>query len=82
MYYRISYDDLINVIVDNINFYTTKGTIKINTNIDLGEKKRRVLFEFEIRKDKKNLLMHGTSEVIIKIIKKYKIDVKEIYKIK
>lgn len=81
MYYRISYDDLINVIVDNINFYTTKGTIKINANIDLGEKERRVLFEFEIRKDKKNLLMHGTSEVIIKIIKKYKIDVKEIYKI-
>jgi hypothetical protein len=81
IYYRIDYVDLINVLVDNLEFYITKGKVKINARIEIGEKQKRSFFDIEPRTDKDNtILMHGLSERVIKVIKYYKIDVKEIYK--
>lgn len=80
IYYRIKYIDLINVLCDNITFYTTKDKVKIVSQIKIG-KKQKVLFEIETRSDKANaLLMHGKSNVIIDIINNFKIDVEETYK--
>lgn len=80
IYYRIKYVDLINVLCDNITFYTTKDKVKIVSQIKIG-KKQKVLFEIETRSDKANaLLMHGKSNVIIDIINNFKIDVEETYK--
>ena len=80
IYYRINYVDLINVLVDNLEFYITKGKVKINARIEIGEKEKRSFFDIEPRTDKDNtILMHGLSERVIKVIKYYKIDVKEIY---
>jgi hypothetical protein len=81
IYYRIDYVDLINVLVDNLEFYITKGKVKINARIEIGEKQKRSFFDIEPRTDKDNtILMHGLSERVIKVIKYYKIDVKKIYK--
>jgi len=81
IYYRIDYVDLINVLVNNLEFYITKGKVKINARIEIGEKQKRSFFDIEPRTDKDNtILMHGLSERVIKVIKYYKIDVKEIYK--
>ena len=81
IYHRIDYVDLINVLVDNLEFYITKGKVKINARIEIGEKQKRSFFDIEPRTDKDNtILMHGLSERVIKVIKYYKIDVKEIYK--
>ncbi len=80
IYYRIDYLEFIDVLVDNIEFYTTKDKVKINAKIDIGEGKYRVIFEIEPRSDKDNaILMHGLSDRIIKMINYYKIDVKETY---
>jgi hypothetical protein len=66
---------------NNLEFYTTKDKVKINARIEIGEKEKRTFFDIEPRTDKDNtILMHGLSERVIKIIKYYKIDVKEIYK--
>jgi hypothetical protein len=79
IYYRINYEDIINVLVDNIEFYTTKDKVKIVATINTGNKSE-VVFEMEPRTDKNNaLLMHGQSKVIINIIKNYNVDVKETY---
>lgn len=79
-YYEILYTDLIDVLVNNLDFYITKDKVKINARIDLGEKNKRVFFEIEPRTDVNNsILMHGLSERVIKIIKYYKIDVKKTY---
>jgi hypothetical protein len=81
IYYRVDYVDLINVLVNNLEFYITKGKVKINARIEIGEKQKRSFFDIEPRTDKDNtILMHGLSERVIKVIKYYKIDVKEIYK--
>ena len=78
-YYRIKYEDLIKVLVDNIEFYSTNDKVKIVARIKLDEKDK-VVFEFEPRTDKNNaLLMHGLSKVIINIINNYKINVEETY---
>jgi hypothetical protein len=79
-YYRICYNDLIDILVDNLEFYLTKDKVKIVGRMDVGEKKVLIIFEIEPRTDKDNaILMHGHSERIIKIINNYKIDVKETY---
>jgi len=79
IYYRIKYDTLINILVDNIEFYTTKDKVKIVARINMGDKSE-VVFEFEPRTDKNNaLLMHGQSKVIINVIKYYNINVEETY---
>ena len=79
IYYRIKYDVLINILVDNIEFYTTKDKVKIVARINMGDKSE-VVFEFEPRTDKNNaLLMHGQSKVIINVIKHYNINVEETY---
>jgi len=81
IYYRIVYFDLINVLVDNLEFYITKDKVKINARINIGEKQKRSFFDIEPRSDNNYpILMHGLSERVIKVIKYYKIDVKEIYK--
>jgi hypothetical protein len=80
IFYRINYEDLINVISENIKFYTTKNKVKIVSTININNKDE-ILFEIEPRTDKNNaLLIHGQSKVIIKIIKHYNLDVKETYK--
>jgi len=79
IYYRIKYDTLINILVDNIEFYTTKDKVKIVARINMGDKSE-VVFEFEPRTDKNNaLLMHGQSKVIINVIKYFNINVEETY---
>jgi len=79
IYYRIKYDTLINILVDKIEFYTTKDKVKIVARINMGDKSE-VVFEFEPRTDKNNaLLMHGQSKVIINVIKYFNIDVEETY---
>jgi hypothetical protein len=79
IYYRIDYLTLINILVEHMEFYTTKDKVKIVSRINTGEK-TEVLFEIEPRADKNNaLLMHGQSKVIINIIKHYKINVEETY---
>jgi len=79
IYYRIKYIDLINVLCDNISFYTTKDKVKIVSRI-LIKKKPISLFDIETRSDKGNaLLMHGKSKVIIDIINNFKINVEETY---
>jgi len=81
IYYRIDYFEFIKVLVNNIEFYTTEDKVKINARINIGENKKRVIFEIEPRTDKGNsILMHGLSKRVINIIKHYKIDVKETYK--
>jgi len=80
-YYRITYTDLIDVLVENLEFYVTKDKVKVVGRMDLGNKKKMVIFEIEPRSCKSNyILMHGESSRIIKIIEKYNIDVKETYK--
>jgi hypothetical protein len=79
IYYRIDYKELIDILVDNIEFYTTKDKVKIVATIKTGNK-NEIVFEIEPRTDKNNaLLMHGQSKVIINIIKNYDLDVKERY---
>lgn len=79
IYYRVDYEKLINVLIDNIDFYTTKDKVKIVSRIKIGEKSE-VLFEIEPRTDKNNaILMHGQSKAIINVIKYYKINVEETY---
>lgn len=79
IYYRIKYEDLINILVDNIEFYTTKEKVKIVARINMGDKSE-IVFELEPRTDKNNaLLMHGQSKVIINVIKHYNINVEETY---
>jgi predicted ATPase len=81
IYYRINYLDLINVLVDNLEFYITKDKVKINARIDIGEKQKRSFFDIEPRSDNNYpILMHGLSERVIKVIKYYNINVKETYK--
>lgn len=80
IYNRIIYLDLINVLVDNLEFYITKDKVKINARIDIGEKQKRSFFDIEPRSDNNYpILMHGLSERVIKVIKYYSIDVKETY---
>jgi hypothetical protein len=79
IYYRIKYDVLINILVDNIEFYTTKEKVKIVARINMGDKSE-IVFELEPRTDKNNaLLMHGLSKVIINVIKYFNINVEETY---
>lgn len=79
IYYRIKYEDLINILVDNIEFYTTKEKVKIVARINMGDKSE-IVFELEPRTDKNNaLLMHGLSKVIINVIKYFNINVEETY---
>lgn len=81
IYQRIEYTNLIDVLVDNLEFYVTKDKVKIVGRMDIGEKNKLVIFEIEPRTDKNNyILMHGLSERIIKTISNYNIDVKETYK--
>lgn len=81
IYYRIVYLDLINVLVNNLEFYITKDKVKINARIDIGEKQKRSFFDIEPRSDNNYpILMHGLSERVIKVIKYYNINVKETYK--
>ncbi len=80
IYYRIEYTDLIETLVNNLEFYVTKDKVKVVGRMDLGDKTKMVIFEIEPRSDKDNyILMHGLSNRIIRIIKKYNIDVKETY---
>lgn len=80
IYYRIKYLDLIDLLVENLDFYVTKDKVKVVGRMDLGENKKMVIFEIEPRSDKDNyILMHGLSNRVIRIIKKYKIHVEEIY---
>lgn len=79
IFYRIKYVDLINVLCDKIEFYTTKDKVKIVSRI-VDNGKSNIIFEIETRSDKKNaLLMHGQSKIIIDIVKKFKINVEETY---
>lgn len=80
IYHRIKYINLIDVLVENLEFYVTKDKVKIVGRMDLGDKKKMVIFEIEPRSDKGNyILMHGLSERIIKTIKKFNINVQETY---
>lgn len=86
LFYEINYDDLINIMVNNLKFYCTNNKVKIVGIIQLNKinKTRKnhsfSLFEFETRTDKNNsILLHGTSEVIINIIKDYDIKINNIY---
>ena len=85
-YYEVDYNELINVMVDNLEFYCTDtkvkivGTIKLNKINRTRKNNNFVLFEFEPRTDKNNcILMHGTSDVIISIIEDYNIKINNIY---
>ena len=80
IYHRIKYGDLIDILVENLEFYVTKEKIKIVGRMDLGDKNKMVIFEIEPRSDKDNyILMHGLSNRIIRTIQKYNIDVQETY---
>jgi hypothetical protein len=77
-YIRVEYEELINVLCNNIIFYHTKKKVKIVAQIKL--EKPITLFEIEPRSDKNNaILMHGHSKVIINSVKYYNVDVKERY---
>lgn len=79
VFYRVSYDDFIRIIVENMEFYVTKDKGKIVSSIENGSRSK-ILFEVEVRSDKGNsLLIHGKSEAVLNVIKYYKINVKEKY---
>lgn len=80
IYHRINYCNLIDVLVDNLEFYVTKEKVKIVGRMDLDNKNKMVIFEIEPRSDKNNyILMHGLSSRIIKTIQKYNLNVEETY---
>jgi len=79
VFYRVSYDDFIRIIVENMEFYVTKDKGKIVSSIENGSRSK-ILFEVEVRSDKGNsLLIHGKSDAVINVIKYYKINVEEKY---
>lgn len=79
IFYRVSYHDFIETIVNNMEFYITKDKGKIVSTIENGSKSK-ILFEIEVRSDKGNsLLIHGKSSAVINVIKFYNINVEEEY---